>query len=216
MQNKLIVFDCDSTLSSIEGIDELARFKGQNVFLQVQDLTNKAMNGEVAVEQVFEKRLELIKPSFMDCETIGQSYIKHIEPTAYDTIAQLKEMGWYPVILSGGFEPIIRPLANHLKIKDIQAVPLFFYNDGSYKDYGNLYPTTRNGGKPEVIKELKIQYQAEKTIMVGDGVSDLETRDHVTCFIGYGGFVMREKVKNESDYYVNKLSEINTIIEKLT
>ena len=44
---KLIAFDCDSTLSAIEGVDELARLAGDDVFRQVEDLTNQAMNGEI-------------------------------------------------------------------------------------------------------------------------------------------------------------------------
>ena len=41
---KLIVFDCDSTLSSIEGIDELARLAGPSAFKEVEALTHAAMN----------------------------------------------------------------------------------------------------------------------------------------------------------------------------
>jgi len=39
---KLICFDCDSTLSSVEGIDELARLRGPEIFKQVEALTNDA------------------------------------------------------------------------------------------------------------------------------------------------------------------------------
>jgi hypothetical protein len=44
----LVCFDCDSTLVSIEGIDELARLKGQ--FDHIADLTRRAMNGELKIE----------------------------------------------------------------------------------------------------------------------------------------------------------------------
>jgi hypothetical protein len=38
-----VVFDCDSTLTKIEGIDELAKLKGK--YKAVKTLTNKAMCG---------------------------------------------------------------------------------------------------------------------------------------------------------------------------
>ena len=38
---KLIVFDCDSTLSSIEGIDELARLRGEETFAEIEALTRQ-------------------------------------------------------------------------------------------------------------------------------------------------------------------------------
>jgi phosphoserine phosphatase len=50
---KLIVFDCDSTLSKIEGIDELARLRGEKTFSEIEALTNAAMNGEVAIDEIF-------------------------------------------------------------------------------------------------------------------------------------------------------------------
>ena len=49
---KLFFIDCDSTLSTIEGIDELARGKGGDVFERVVELTNAAMNGEVPIGEV--------------------------------------------------------------------------------------------------------------------------------------------------------------------
>lgn len=55
-----IIFDCDSTLSTIEGIDYLAEIAGKGS--EVADLTSKAMNGEVKFEDVFAKRLDIIQP----------------------------------------------------------------------------------------------------------------------------------------------------------
>ena len=54
----LIFFDCDSTLSTIEGIDELARLKGKEG--RVGLLTNKAMDGELDLADVYGKRLRAI------------------------------------------------------------------------------------------------------------------------------------------------------------
>ncbi len=68
---KLIVFDCDSTLSSIEGIDELARVKGQSIFEQVAELTHAAMNGVVPLDEVFTRRLAYRPPPMLNV-TYGQ------------------------------------------------------------------------------------------------------------------------------------------------
>ena len=45
MSFDLIFFDCDSTLSAIEGVDELARLKGKE--WRVSLLTQKAMDGDL-------------------------------------------------------------------------------------------------------------------------------------------------------------------------
>ncbi len=52
-KTKLLFLDCDSTLSSIEGIDELARLSDPAIFAEVVTLTNAAMNGEVPLREVF-------------------------------------------------------------------------------------------------------------------------------------------------------------------
>ncbi len=211
---KLIVFDCDSTLSSIEGIDELARLAGEDTFAKVEALTNAAMNGEVPIDEVFAKRLSIISPSVADVKNVAQQYIDTIEPTALETMQILKDLGWTAIILSGGFKVIIEPLADLLGIEQVEAVPLTFNPDGSYKEFDNTYPTTYNGGKPEIIEALKKQYNPDKIVMVGDGVSDLETMENVDLFIGYGGYTPREKVKSKAEHFIYKLSDIPKIFEK--
>jgi len=205
---KIIVFDCDSTLSSIEGIDELARLAGNEAFEEVEALTNAAMNGEVNIDEVFAKRLAIISPSFDQVKTVGQQYIDTVEPHAKPVIQELKNKGWTPMILSGGFKVIIEPLAAYLGIDRIEAVPLLFKEDGSYDHFDDTYPTTYNGGKPEIIEALKGEFSPEKVIMVGDGVSDLETQDMVDHFIGFGGYTPREKVKKDAEFFIYQLDEI--------
>ncbi len=210
---KLIVFDCDSTLSSIEGIDELARAKGDAVYQQVVNLTHAAMNGEIPLDQVFSKRLEIIQPDASTCDKVAQQYIDTIEPTAIDTIAKLRKMGYTPIILSGGFKRLIEPLAAVLGIDRIEAVPLLLDPAGNYVRFDSSYPTTYNGGKPEIIQQLKQELNPTEIIMVGDGVSDLETQPYVDKFIGFGRFTPREKVKNEAKHFIYSLDELPSILK---
>ncbi|MFT5881584.1 MAG: phosphoserine phosphatase [Crocinitomicaceae bacterium] len=209
---KLIIFDCDSTLSSIEGIDELARAKGPAIFSEVEALTNAAMNGEVPLDQVFARRLEIIRPDLAVCASVEQLYIDTVEPTAVVTLDTLREQGWKVVILSGGFKRLIEPLAAFLKIDRIEAVPLNLDENGLYVSFDNSYPTTYNGGKPEIIRQLKIEFSPDKIIMVGDGISDLETKSEVDSFIGYGGYTPREKVQAGADHFIYKLDELLTLV----
>jgi len=208
---KLIVFDCDSTLSSIEGIDELARAKGPDIFHEVETLTNGAMNGEVPLDEVFARRLEIIQPTKATCDEVAQLYIDTIEPTAEATLCTLREQGWTIVILSGGFKRLIEPLAQQLQIDRIEAVPLALDNEGNYLSFDDTYPTTYNGGKPEIIQQLKSEFSPTKVIMVGDGVSDLETKPDVDSFIGYGRYTERSKVKEGADHFIYSLDELLTI-----
>lgn len=210
--SKLILFDCDSTLSAIEGVDELARLRGSAVFARVEALTHDAMDGKVAVESVFGERLRLIRPSRSDVAAVGKQYIDTIEPTALATIAALRAAGWDIVIVSGGFRQAIRPLADLLGVARVEAVDLFFDAAGEYTGFDEDYPTTRSGGKPEIVARLQAELKPSRIVMVGDGVSDLETQSTVNDFIGFGRYITRERVKREAKAFVHSLSEIPTIL----
>jgi phosphoserine phosphatase len=209
---KLICFDCDSTLSSIEGIDELARLRGPEICAQVVALTEDAMNGKIRIEEIFGLRLEAIRPTRDDAAAVGRGYVASVEPTARATIAGLKAQGWTPIIMSGGFRQAIRPLADLLGVDRVEAVDLFFNADGSYKGYDAAYPSTRSGGKVEIVEKLRAEFRPDRVVMVGDGVSDLETRPAVDLFVGFGGFATRERVKREAAAFVTSLSEVPALL----
>jgi HAD superfamily phosphoserine phosphatase-like hydrolase len=206
-RGKLLFIDCDSTLSSIEGIDELARLSDPEIFAQVVELTNLAMNGDIPLQDVFKKRMEIIKPSYDMIREVSELYIEHMVPGAMDFMIYARANGWKPVILSGGFEPIIRPLADHLGIPHLEAVPLYFNDSGDYTGYSEDYPTTRNLGKNEIIREWKKAMLPEKVVMIGDGISDLETQTDVDLMIGYGGVVSRDKVKQGAGLWITSLDD---------
>ncbi len=210
-RGKLFFFDCDSTLSSIEGIDELARARGESVFRDVVALTNAAMNGEIPLDEVFPRRMEIIRPDRASCEAVGRLYVETITPGARDLIVKLRSEGWTPVILSGGFAPLIQPLARELGIEHVEAVPLFLLEDGTYGGYGVDYPTTRGGGKNEIIREWKAALLPGSVIMMGDGASDLETQPDVNLFVGYGGVVQRPKVKAGAGLWIEQMADFETV-----
>lgn len=108
---KLLVFDFDSTLSSLEGIDELARDAGPEVFAEVEALTRRAMEGEIPLEDVFRRRLELIRPTRGQLEALAGHYLRTLELDAAAVVALLRAAGWTPAVVSGGLEPAVRPAA---------------------------------------------------------------------------------------------------------
>lgn len=209
---KLIFFDCDSTLSAIEGVDELARLRGASCFAEIEAMTHAAMDGKVPIDEVFGRRLEMIRPTRAEVELVAQMYLDQIEPTAVDTMKAVRTAGWTPMILSAGHTEVIEPLARSLGIERIEAVGLYFDREGNYRDYDRDYPTTRNGGKPARILQIKSELNPERIIMVGDGISDLETRDLVDLFVGFGRYVERPKVKAGSSHFIRSLSEITALI----
>lgn len=213
---RIAVFDCDSTLSAIEGIDELARWQSPEILVQCETLTNLAMEGKIPLEDVFARRLDLIRPTRADITRLGQLYLNTLVPGAEETIAALQAEGWTIWILSGGLLPALEPLAHHLHINHLAAVPITFHPDGSYADFDREFPTTRSGGKPDYLRAACARLPSPYlTAMIGDGASDLETVQVVDCFIGYGGVIARENVRARAPHFVFDLRDTLPILRHL-
>lgn len=214
---RLLCVDCDSTLSSLEGIDELALLKGAELFAKIAALTNDAMEGRVPIGSVFARRLDLIRPRREDAETVARHYLATIEPHVLEVFGKLRERGWEIVILSGGFRNAILPLARHLGVEQVEAVDLFFDGDGHYAGHDSLYPTTRNGGKPEVIASLLAARPGCRAVMIGDGMSDAEAKapGAASSFIAYTRIARRDKVVAKADAHTADWREIPALLERL-
>ena len=168
-----IVFDCDSTLSSIEGICELS---GGRHAAELEQLTAAAMDGTRALEEVYGRRLELVQPTREDVERIGRRYIETVLPHAREVIAALRSLDKRVVVVSGGLLPPVRVLATHLGIptEEVFAVDIHFDEQGHYAGFEEDSPLARAGGKTELLQRLSRQQDTEPVCLVGDGATDLE------------------------------------------
>lgn len=212
--SKLICLDCDSTLSAIEGVDELARFRGPECHRAVEAMTRDAMDGKIPLDRVFGRRLELIQPSRAAVATVGQQYLDTIEPTAKRTVEALRKAGWTPVIVSAGYTQAIEPLARELGIGRIEAVRLEFDAAGNYAGFDSNHPATRKGGKPEIVRGLKAELRPVRSVAVGDGVSDLETKPEVDLFVGFGRYVRRPPVLAGAAVFIDSLEELIPLLTR--
>ncbi|MFZ2449127.1 MAG: HAD-IB family phosphatase [Methylovulum miyakonense] len=195
-----ICFDCDSTLSKIEGIDELATRVGLGAAMA--KLTDAAMNGEVPLEAVYGQRLSLIRPDADSIQWLAERYIVEVVADAAEVFGQLAALGKRVHIISGGLRPAILPLARQLGVPDerVHAVDIYFHDDGSYRDYQQDSPLARNGGKAEVCTQLLTGPSA--LVMVGDGKTDMEAKQAGAFTIGFGGVVERAVVRELADVYI--------------
>src|SRR5690606_27416357 len=59
-----------------------------------------------------------------------------------------------------------------------------------------------SSGKPAIVRELAAGKHGRK-MMIGDGASDLAARPEVDLFVGFGGVVSRQKVRDQADAFVS-------------
>ncbi|MDA0668053.1 MAG: HAD-IB family phosphatase [Planctomycetota bacterium] len=201
---KIVFFDCDSTLAGIEGIDELAaRCK-----VDVSALTRAAMSGEIPLDEVFRKRLELISPSKEDVDWVVDRYKATELASAKTVIHSLQDLGIPVHVISGGLLPAVAPFAEHLGIAKnaIHAVPfpLAENNLAEAIDTACAHPLARDGGKPEVITQVcaALGLDPKEAMLIGDGASDLEAASMLGLFVGFGGVVTRDRVRDEAPIFL--------------
>jgi len=196
-----VVFDCDSTLAAIEGIDELAGDHGP----EIRALTDAAMRGEVTLEEVYGRRLELIRPSRHRVEALGEAYRRALVPDAHATVAALLWLGKDVRIVSGGLRGPVLSIAAELGIPPgaVAAVDVRFGDDGAYAGFDDASPLARSGGKAAAIAAWDLPRPA---LLVGDGATDLEARPAVEAFAAYMGVAFRPAVAAGADFVLRDAS----------
>jgi len=203
-----VCFDVDSTVCEDEGIDVLAEFHG--VSEQVKQWTTKAMGGSVTFQDALAARLEIILPSSNSIKEFNRKHKPQLTRGIRELVALLKQRGCDVYLVSGGLQEIIEPVAELLDIEKtkIYANRLKYFYNGDYAGYDEKQPTSRSGGKPNVISLLKEKHGYKNMVMIGDGATDMEASPPAEAFIGFGGNVQREKVKANARWFVTSFSEL--------
>jgi phosphoserine phosphatase len=207
-----VCFDCDSTLSRLEGIDELALRYGRKD--EVALLTEAAMNGDLSIDDVYAKRLSIVRPDREAVAWLGERYVQELVPGARETIEALRRLGKPVYVVSGGLLPSVGYLAQALAIpmSRVYAVPIEFDASGAYRGFDQGSPLPRADGKAVVCRELAKRHGA--IAMVGDGMTDVAARAGGAYVVGFGGIAYRETVAMGADCYVAH-AELTATLENL-
>lgn len=119
--------------------------------------------------------------------------------------------------ISGGFHSLIDPVAQQLNIplSNLFANKLLFDYKGNYGGFDVNQPTSRSGGKGEAITQIRnfnssqLQSNAQLNIvMIGDGATDLESAPPADNFIGYGGNIVRDSVRERAQFFVTDFMQL--------
>uniref|UniRef100_A0A8P0PH38 Phosphoserine phosphatase n=2 Tax=Canis lupus TaxID=9612 RepID=A0A8P0PH38_CANLF len=118
-----------------------------------------------------------------------------------ELVSHLQERNVQVFLISGGFRSIVEHVASKLNIPstNVFANRLKFYFNGEYAGFDEMQPTAESGGKGKVIKLLKEKFQFKKIVMIGDGATDMEACPPADVFIGFGGNVIRQQVKDNAE-----------------
>jgi D-3-phosphoglycerate dehydrogenase len=212
------ILDFDSTLVSVESLDELARISLEDhpdkelKLAQLHTLTNQGMGGGLAFDESLRRRLELFSAN----QTHVAQVVKILKDAITDSALELED--WFEenadniYIVSGGFSDYIIPVAEELGISSSHVFAnKFLYNEyGVITGFDSSLPTSRPNGKAEQVAELEL---AGPVIMIGDGITDYEVRARGMAdeFWAFTQHTTRPSVVERADRVLNSFEEVEAL-----
>lgn len=197
---KLLAMDMDSTLITIECIDEIADFVGKK--REVSEITEAAMRGEIKnFSESLNRRVALLKGVPASAlESVYQERLK-LSPGAEDMLAYAKNQGWKTLLVSGGFTFFTDKLKTRLGLDYTRSNTLEIV-DGQLtgRVLGTIVDAT-------VKKETLLATCAElgctgqQAIAMGDGANDLEMMSVAGVSVA---FRAKPAVQEKTDFCINQ------------
>src|SRR5688572_10946942 len=169
---RLLAMDMDSTLITIECIDELGDFAGKKA--EIASITAQAMRGEIEYRESLRRRVAALKD--LDESALARIYVERLRltPGAEALIAGCKEHGVQVLLVSGGFTFFTERLKARLGIDHTISNVLEVKNGrltGAL--IGEIVDADAKADKfREVLSQLKAT--REQSVAIGDGANDLK------------------------------------------
>jgi phosphoserine phosphatase len=206
-----VVLDVDSTLCGIEGIDWLATLRSADVADRVAQATDRAMRGEIPLEDLYGHRLTLVAPTREEVKRLSAAYREALAPDAREEIERWRSAGITVVLVSGGLREAIIPMAEELGFarENVNALEVEFDDHDAFLRFDNSSPLYTAHGKRTLLTELDLP---RPLLAVGDGMTDLAMKDVADAFAAFTGFVTRDAVVSGADYVVSSFAGISEII----
>ena len=167
----LIVADMDSTMITVECIDELADYAG--IKPEIAAITERAMRGELDFAGALDARVALLKG--LDEAAIDRCLAERVRlmPGAQTLVRTMEARGGYSVLVSGGFTRFADPVGAEIGFDRVIANRLNIADgvlDGTV-----ARPIVDSATKLETLESAmgELGLAREQVLAVGDGANDL-------------------------------------------
>lgn len=196
---RLAAFDMDSTLISIECIDELAALAGRGE--EVAAITEAAMRGEtIDYAESLRRRLALLRGTpEAALERVWEERLQ-LNPGAERLLRQLQRAGLTTLLVSGGFSFFTDRLKTRLGLDEARANVLVI-RDGRLTGEveGEIVDAA---AKARTLRSLceRIGCNPSQAIAIGDGANDLEMMAAAGLSVA---FQAKPRVREQADVAID-------------
>jgi phosphoserine phosphatase len=192
--------DMDSTLISIECIDEIADMQGLKP--QVSAITEAAMRGEIDFAESLRQRVSLL--AGLDQSALQRVYDERLQlsPGAETLLAAARAAGIRTLLVSGGFTFFTERLQPRLAL-DYTAANTLELADGKLtgRVMGDIVDAQ---GKADWLNRVRAELTLERAqvIAMGDGANDLKMMAEAGLSIAYRA---KPVVREKASYALNQV-----------
>ncbi|MBC9031098.1 phosphoserine phosphatase SerB [Sphingomonas sp. JC676] len=170
-EKKLLVADMDSTMITVECIDELADYAG--IKAQIAEVTERAMRGELDFASALDARVALLKG--LEESAIDRCLAERVRlsPGAETLVKTMRARGALTILVSGGFTRFAEPVGEMLGFDRVIANRLEI---AEAKLTGTVTkPIVDSSTKESTLLDALAErgLAAEQSLAVGDGANDL-------------------------------------------
>jgi len=167
----LVVLDMDSTLITIECVDEIADMMG--IKPAVAAITESAMRGEIDFAESLRRRVGLL--AGLDARALGRVYDERLRlsPGAETMLAGFKAVGARTLLVSGGFTYFTERLEERLALDYAAANQLEIVGGRLTGRIAGTIVDAR--GKAQALRAARAiaAPPGKRVIAIGDGANDL-------------------------------------------
>ena len=196
---RLLVMDMDSTLITMETIDELADMV--NIKAEVAAITSQAMRGEIEYDESLRRRLALLKG--LDESALQRVYDERLKfsPGAERMLAKVRAAGIKTLLVSGGFTYMTDRLKTRIQLDYTHSNVLEIING---KLTGAVIGEIVNAdAKLAALRRIAADIGASKEQIagVGDGANDLKFL--AECGVSFA-YHAKPVVREKTTYAINQ------------
>lgn len=194
----LVAMDMDSTLITVETLDEIADLGGMRE--QVAPITAAAMRGEIDFSESLRRRLALF--AGLDQGILQRVYEERVQisPGAERLTGELKRLGIKTMLISGGFDFFSERLKLRLDL-DYAVSNRIEIKDGRLT--GRLLGRLLDAqGKADWLIKIRTELglRKDQVIAIGDGANDLKMLAEAGVGIAYRA---KPTVRSQTRYAID-------------
>lgn len=212
---KKFIIDFDSTFTKVEALDILGEISLRDdpakaeKLQSIKDITDQGMEGKLTFRESLVKRVEILNANKDQISELISELKKKVSDSFQRNKEFLLENRADIYIISNGFKDFVSPIVTSFGIKpeNVFANEFVYDESGKIIGFNEDNPLSKNNGKPETIKKLKL---SGDIYVIGDGYTDYEIKASGVAnkFYAFTENIHRPSVSSKADHIAPSLDEI--------